>query len=83
MNAPFTPRKTIALNLIKVGNSAGVILPMDVLNRLGVGIGDSLTLTDTPDGIRLTVNDGGFEEQMQAAREVMARRKKALRELAK
>ncbi len=83
MNMPFAARRTVALKLTKIGNSTGIILPKEMLTRLGVGVGDSLTVTDTPEGVRLTVADDGFNEQMQAAREVMARRKKALRELAK
>ena len=83
MNKPAFIRKPLALNVIKVGNSAGVILPKEILTRLGVGIGDSLSVSDMPEGIRLTVPDDGFDQQMEAAREVMARRRKALRELAK
>jgi hypothetical protein len=37
----------------------------------------------TPRGIEIMQADPEFEEQMAAARAVMARRKKALRELAK
>lgn len=76
MNAP--------LKIIKVGNSAGMILPKDVLSRLRVELGDSLYLSEAPDGsYRLTQSDPDFEAQMAVARDVMARRKRALRELAK
>lgn len=81
MNKPFAAPH--ALKLIKIGNSVGVILPKQVLARLGVQPGDSVSVVDTPDGLELRAADHGFEEQMAAAREVMARRRKALRELAK
>jgi len=81
MNSPF--KVPTALKLIKVGNSVGVILPKQVLARLGVAPGDSVSVIDTPDGLELRAADHGFAEQMAAAREVMARRRKALRELAK
>lgn len=71
------------LKLIKIGNSTGVILPKEVLARLRVEQGDALSVSDSPDGVTLRRHDGGFEEQMAMAREVMARRRNALRELAK
>jgi putative addiction module antidote len=71
------------LKITNVGNSAGVILPRDVLARLGVDKGDSLYLTETPDGFRITPYDPAFAAQMDAARKVMKRRRAALRELAK
>lgn len=71
------------LKLIKIGNSTGVILPKEVLARLRVGQGDEISISDMPDGVALRRHDDGFEEQMKVAREVMARRRNALRELAK
>jgi putative addiction module antidote len=71
------------LKLIKIGNSTGVILPKEVLARLHVELGEEVSITNTPDGIELRRHDAGFEEQMQMAREVMKRRRNALRELAK
>jgi putative addiction module antidote len=71
------------LKITNIGNSAGVILPRDVLARLGVDKGDSLYLTETPDGFRITPYDPAFAVQMDAARKVMKRRRAALRELAK
>lgn len=71
----------IPLKITKIGNSAGVILPKEVLAHLGAGVGETLTLVVTPRGIELSAGDPDFEEQMAAAREVMTRHKRALREL--
>ena len=73
------------LKLIPIGNSTGVIIPKELLQSLGVEAGDSLFTVQTPDGVELRKSDSEskFEEQMAVAREVMARRRKALSELAK
>lgn len=73
----------IKLKLTAVGNSAGVVLPKDVLTRLKVEKGDVLYLTESSDGYRLTPYDPVFERQMDAARRIMKKRRSALRELAK
>lgn len=75
MNAP--------LKITKVGNSAGLILPKEVLAHLNAAVGENLTVVFTPRGIELSAADPDFDQQMAAARDVMARRKRALRELAK
>lgn len=72
-----------AVKIIKVGNSAAIILPKRDLDRLQVAVGDMLTRRDTETGIELIPYDAGFDAQLQAARAVMAQRKQALRELAK
>lgn len=72
-----------ALKLIKIGNSTGVILPKEVLARLRVSQGDELSIVETPEGVSLSRADPEFEVQMAVARDVMARRRNALRELAK
>ena len=71
------------LKLVKVGNSAGVILPKDVLARLRLEIGDELSVVESSDGLTLKRHTAEFEEQMAVARDVMKRRRNALRELAK
>ena len=72
------------LKVRKIGNSLGVVLPKETLARLGVGEGDELIVTNTPDGeLRLTAPDEDFERQMLAAEEIMDRYKDALAELAK
>ena len=73
----------IELKLTTIGNSLGVVLPKEALARLKLDKGDRLYLTETPDGYRLTPYDPEFETQMTAAREVMKKRRAALRELAK
>lgn len=66
----------------KIGNSEGVILPKEVLNRLNLKAGDSLELIEDKDGFTLRPTDDAFERQMAAAREVMDKYKVALQKLA-
>ena len=73
----------VKLKVTTVGSSAGVVLPKEVLARLKLEKGDTLFLTEAPDGYRLTPYDPEFERQMDLARQVMRRRRNALRELAK
>jgi putative addiction module antidote len=72
-----------ALKLTQIGNSVGVILPKEVLARLKLEKGDTLYLTESPDGMRITPHDPVFEDQMAAARNIMKARRAVLRELAK
>ena len=72
-----------ALKLTQIGNSVGVILPKELLAKLKLEKGDTLYVTDSPDGVRLTPHDPAFESQMEAARAIMKRRRAVLRELAK
>jgi putative addiction module antidote len=71
------------LKITAIGDSASVILPNGVLEKLGVGEGDILCLTETPDGFRITPYTKEFAEQMEAAEEVMLENHDALRKLAK
>ena len=72
-----------ALKLTQIGNSVGLILPKEMLAKLGVTKGDTLYAVETENGIRLTTADPEFESQMEVAREIMKRRRAVLRELAK
>ena len=54
-----------------------------MLARLRAGPGDELSVTEVPGGYTIARLDAQFEEQMKAARDVMARRRNALRERAK
>jgi len=71
-----------SLKITKIGNSAGIVLPKDLLARLRVGVGDTLYVTEAPDGIRITAADPEFAEQMAAAERVMREDRDILRILA-
>ena len=71
------------LKLTAIGNSVGVVLPKEVLARLKLDKGDTVYLTEAPDGYRLTPYNPEFEQQMDTARKIMKRRRAVLRELAK
>lgn len=70
------------LKITTVGNSAGVVLPRELLARLRLKKGDSLYVTETPDGIKLMPHDPEFEAQMSIAEEVMHKRRDLLRKMA-
>jgi putative addiction module antidote len=71
------------LKVTKIGNSAGVILPKELLAHLDTAVGGTLSVAKTPRGVELTPPEADFDAQMAVARDVMARRKRALAELAK
>lgn len=73
----------VKLKITTIGSSAGIVLPKEVLARLRVAKGDTVFLTESPDGFRITSYDPGFEEDMLIARKVMRKRRNLLRELAK
>ncbi len=75
--------KTATLTLRKIGNSLGFILPKEAVQLLGAVEGESITLTESPEGLRLTPYDPEFERKMKAAEALISRYKNALRELAK
>lgn len=66
----------------KIGNSEGVILPKELLERMNVKTGDQLQIVETGKGIALEPIDDSFERQMKAAREMMGKYKVALQKLA-
>jgi len=71
------------LKLTQVGNSVGVILPKELLTRLRVEKGDSIYLTETPEGYVLTPYDPDVAAQVAAGREFMRDYRDAFHELAK
>jgi putative addiction module antidote len=70
------------LKITTIGNSAGVILPRELLARLRVDKGDELHALETPDGITLTVYDPALAAQMDVAEGVMRKRRTLLSKLA-
>ena len=70
------------IKITTVGNSAGVILPKELLARLRLGKGDALYATELPDGIKLTPYDPELAGQMEVAEKVMRKRRTLLRKFA-
>ncbi len=70
------------LKLTTVGNSVGVILPKEVLEKLRVSKGDTLYAVETPNGIELTPYNPEFAKQMELAEKVMREDRDVLRKLA-
>lgn len=79
-NNPVKP--AMKLKISTIGNSAGVILPKELLARLRLDKGDELYAIETPDGIRLTTYDPELAAQMEVAEEVMRKRRTLLHKLA-
>ncbi len=74
----------LELKLRKVGNSVGVVLPKEALAHLKVEEGDSVCVTEAPDGsLRMAPAHAEFTRQMEVAKDVIRRYRKTLRELAK
>ena len=74
----------LELKLRKVGNSVGVILPKEALTHLQLEEGDSVSVTDGPDGsLRLSSSKAEVTRQMEVVQDVMKRYRHTLRELAK
>ncbi len=69
--------------LTGIGNSTGVILPKELLDRKRLAKGDSITITETATGFEISAYDEEVAHQLQLAREIMKENKNLLRELAK
>ena len=71
------------LEIKKIGNSTGLILPKELLARLGLQQGDEVVVTDTPDGFKVSRAAADLERGMEIARKAMKTYRSALTELAK
>ena len=65
------------------GNSVGVTFPAETRIRMGLEIGQDLTLVELADGIKLVKRNLVLERQMALAREVLHEQADTLQELAK
>ena len=74
----------LSCKITTVGASSSAILTKAALARLRVKKGDTLYLTEAPDGAyRLTPYDSDFARQMALAKEIMHDDRELLRALAK
>lgn len=65
-----------------VGDSLGVIIPQEILERLQVGAGDELILTPTPRGFQMTKVDAVSKRQFEDLTIIMQEDYELLRALA-
>ncbi len=80
--AAYAPAAGKTLKLRRIGNSVGVVLPKDLLAKLGAGEGDDLHVVETPDGLEIKRSDEEFEEHMRLVEDIMRRYPKTLKALA-
>lgn len=71
------------LELKKIGNSTGLILPKELLARLGLEQGDQLVVSETPHGFTVSKSDETFDKGLEIARRAMRTYHNTLKELAK
>jgi len=71
-----------SLKLTTIGNSTGVVLPKEILQRLRVDRGDTLYVIETARGIELTPYGPDFAAQMELAERVMREDRDVLKKLA-
>lgn len=68
----------------KIGNSTGLILPKELMSSLKLAQGDWLYVSELPGGgVRLTPTDPVFDKGMEIAERAMKTYRNALTELAK
>jgi putative addiction module antidote len=70
------------LKITTVGNSVGIILPKELLEKLGVDQGDTLFVIETQNGIELIPNNLELAAHMEIAERVMQEDRDVLRRLA-
>jgi putative addiction module antidote len=72
-----------ALKLTQIGTSVGVILPKDLLARMKLEKGDTVFITETPEGLTVTPFNPEVAEQVEAGRAFMREYRDTFHELAK
>ena len=73
----------VEVKVTQVGNSLGIVLPKEIIKRLGVEKGSKITLVEQSKGFFLSSYDPDFAQAVEFAQEGMNRYKNALSELAK
>ena len=72
------------LEVKKIGNSTGLILPKELLSKLNLAQGDWVYVTQTPDGgLKIGPYDPEHEKVMGIAREIMKEYRDTFKALAK
>lgn len=86
MNKPSKPATdtSTTLQIRKIGNSVGIILPKELLARLRMAEGDTLHVVEqTEGGLKLSRHDTLHEKALEIARKTMREYSNTMRTLAK
>ena len=70
------------ITIRKIGNSEGVIIPKETLDRLGLKAGDTINMTEDKGGLYMKPLDDDFERQLASAERFIDKYKVALKKLA-
>jgi putative addiction module antidote len=70
------------VKITTIGNSVGIVLPKEILNRLHVEKGDSLYITESPDGVQLSPYNVDLGRKLDAFKQVMRENRDVLKKLA-
>lgn len=73
----------LTLKLTQIGNSVGAVFPKELMALLKISKGDSVFVTETPNGVELTAYNPDVEEQVKQGQEFMREYRDTLRALAK
>jgi putative addiction module antidote len=74
----------VPVKVRKFGNSLGVVLPKEVIQRLRTGEGEQVFLIEAGHGdYRITPYDPAFQKKMEKAEQIMGRYRNTLHSLAK
>jgi putative addiction module antidote len=70
------------LTITKIGDSEGVVLPKEILERMQLKSGDKIHIIETAGGIQLSTHDAGLNKAMELAEQVMLEDRDVLEKLA-
>jgi len=75
---------TMKLEIKKIGNSTGLILPKELVTRLGLEQGDAVHVSELPDrSFKVTAYDPHHDKVMEIGRKVFREYKDTFKALAK
>lgn len=80
-NLTIATMTNLTVRVEKIAHAAGIILPQEVLDTLGVSAGDSLYLVQTACGYELTRDDPSLVDAMGGFREIRDKHRKAFKDL--
>jgi putative addiction module antidote len=82
MATAVKPTSVTAVKVTTIGSSVGIVLPREILNRLHIDKGDTVYLTESPDGIRISPYNAEFAQKIEMLEQVMRENRDVLKKLA-